>query len=567
MEVAQQSREDVVSQFPKVSTYKGQTLISPKEIICRKVYCNQEISDQGLSPGGSAGALAAAEALVVESDFTLLNFRALGTSPSCMLGAAVELCVPLWFKFPHSATDDTNGGDALCDWYTGNGGAGAQNAAETIMAAPRRNALLKSMSSLSCVFNNTASFTSRPDENLNVADALWQEYSDLYGATGAEPAEESGTFGPCNGFVTGVPPTAAGKYKKLQLRYPSDGMSRYNKGFAARRAAFLSGITLAGANAADPVEAAGNCGQIKYVARTYLYVPPFRYYNQGTVQPKTPTFLPYADTVEVSVHWKSNREDIKKALIMAAGIGEGFTQKLNSYKLQYAGRPYLNCLYVVPTFQIPPVVTLPCWRTIHYASDVTLPAVTSLKDVFNYDASTKVSVNVPPIRIEALPSLITVHCTSAKINSFDDREYFHPIDEFSLTLNEKLNALSDRDQWDMFKLWRSYSRSKISFEKWRDLRCILAIRGDCLALEAGQSIFSPSTLQFKARIARRIDQLGVLTEQKARLHINFWYTNMAMSVSSQSAAVTDLLLDKSAVSRAGVTASSSVITDIMAKSY
>ena len=91
MEVAQQNREDVVSSFLKVATYKGQTLISPKEIICRKVYCNQEIT---------AAAVGAPADGAADSDFTLLNFRALGTSPSAMLGAAVELCVPLWFKRP-----------------------------------------------------------------------------------------------------------------------------------------------------------------------------------------------------------------------------------------------------------------------------------------------------------------------------------------------------------------------------------------------------------------------------------------------------------------------------------
>ena len=51
------------------------------------------------------------------------------------------------------------------------------------------------------------------------------------------------------------------------------------------------------------------------------------------------------------------------------------------------------------------------------------------------------------------------------------------------------------------------------------------------------------------------------------MHINFWYTNLAFSTSSQSASVTDLLLDKSQISRAGVTAASSVITNIMAKAY
>ena len=107
----------------------------------------------------------------------------------------------------------------------------------------------------------------------------------------------------------------------------------------------------------------------------------------------------------------------------------------------------------------------------------------------------------------------------------------------------------------------------MDFETWRDLRCVVALRTDCLALEKGQSVFSPSTLSFRLQVARRIDELVDVAAKKCRIHINFWYMNMALSVSSQSAAVTDLLLNASDASRAGVSAQSAKVTDIMSKAY
>ena len=107
----------------------------------------------------------------------------------------------------------------------------------------------------------------------------------------------------------------------------------------------------------------------------------------------------------------------------------------------------------------------------------------------------------------------------------------------------------------------------MDFETWRDKKCVICIRTDSLALEKGQSVFSPSTLSFRMRIARKIDQVASAVARTARVHITFFYMNMALSVSSQSAAVTDLLLSPEQVSRAGVSQSSSVITNIMEKAY
>jgi len=162
MEVAQQNRTDVVSPFLKVSTYQGQTLISPKELIVRKVYSNQEISDKGIAGDD-------------ESSFTLLNFRALGTSPSAMLSARVELCVPLWLKSPANTTTGAPG----ANWDTDVGT--DETRGHRITAGPRRDGLLKAMSSISAVYNNTSSFTTRPDESLAIAAQMWQDNSDVFG--------------------------------------------------------------------------------------------------------------------------------------------------------------------------------------------------------------------------------------------------------------------------------------------------------------------------------------------------------------------------------------------------
>ena len=85
-------REDIVSPLLKVSTYKGFTLTGPKEAIVRKVYSSQ-------SQTRGTGVWAQADA---NSSFTQLNFRLLGTSPSCMLNARIRLVVPLRFFAPAS---------------------------------------------------------------------------------------------------------------------------------------------------------------------------------------------------------------------------------------------------------------------------------------------------------------------------------------------------------------------------------------------------------------------------------------------------------------------------------
>ena len=134
-------REDVISPLLKVSTYKGFTLTGPREVIVRKVYSSQVV------------AISEVRTTQTDGSFTQLNFRCLGTSPSCMLSARARLVVPLRFIAPSST----------------NNAAGAVRAAnaeawDDMHIGPRRNGLLKAFSSISTIINNTTSFSVRPSE-------------------------------------------------------------------------------------------------------------------------------------------------------------------------------------------------------------------------------------------------------------------------------------------------------------------------------------------------------------------------------------------------------------------
>ena len=173
MDVDGRLREDVISPMLKVSTYKGFTLTGPRDVIVRKVYSNQVVT----AYEGAGGALAD------QGSFTQLNFRILGTSPTCMLNARCRLVVPL--AFYAAASTDAAGGNARA--------AGAE-AFDDIAIGPRRNGLLKAFSSLSTVINNVTSFSVRPDEALAIAEQAFTQVRDI-GMTGVNNGEESGYWG------------------------------------------------------------------------------------------------------------------------------------------------------------------------------------------------------------------------------------------------------------------------------------------------------------------------------------------------------------------------------------
>ena len=106
----------------------------------------------------------------------------------------------------------------------------------------------------------------------------------------------------------------------------------------------------------------------------------------------------------------------------------------------------------------------------------------------------------------------------------------------------------------------------MSYKVWSELRQIIVFRTDVLCTDAQQSVFAPTTITFKMDVERAIQNRS-LTRSKCtqRINVLLWYSNEALSMSSQSSAVTSLLLNPSDVREVRVGAGSSAITEIMAR--
>ena len=546
-------REDIVSPLLKVSTYKGFTLTGPKDAITRRV-----MSSQSISPGDTA--------------FTQLNFRLLGTSPSCMLDARVRLVVPLRFSRPVSNNAAGNGEVA----------AGAEGW-DLCNVGPRRNGLLKSFSTLSTIINNTTSFSVRPDESLAAAEQAFPQCRE-FGFTGSNNTEEGGWWGPDwtgNGTIATRNNAPAnfpiGDLKRLGLIHTSNPQAANNRAAAERTAEFLLALKRDGANAL--YDNVNRRMEIEYDYTTELFIPPFKKFDYPTVS-KAPTYIPYADQIEVACHWKSLGE-IKANLLLGKGrnesLGGGADGRcLTDYTLAYAGQPYIDCSYVVPNYSLPPVVTLPCFRTIHYQEDVVFAEDTADNTIALAEGTGvhKKVITMAPIRIESLPSLVfvwvsdtSIPAASGGVPGFHLREYFGKITDFSVTMNERIRIMSDRSTKDLYRLYRMYCpNSKLDFFTWSELRQLIVFRSDILCTDASQSVFAPTTITFKMSIQRAIqNRQRNRSACTQRIHVLFWYANEAVSLSSQSSSVTSLLLNPSDVRNVRVGAGSSAITELMAR--
>ena len=153
------------------------------------------------------------------------------------------------------------------------------------------------------------------------------------------------------------------------------------------------------------------------------------------------------------------------------------------------------------------------------------------------------------------------------VKGFNMREYFGKISNFSVTLNERLRILSARDPYSLYKLYRVYCpNSRMSFKVWSELRQMIVFRTDVLCTSAQQSVFSPTTITFKMDVERAIQNRSTeRAECSQRINVLLWYANEALSLSSQSSAVTSLLLNPSDVREVRVGAGASAITEIMAR--
>ena len=532
-----------------------------------------------INPAATA-ALDTAAARVGSNTLQQLNFRILSTSPGAMLNAKVELVLPMVF---HHAISHTSAAiSSLTDYYAGGGANTGQSGWCAVglagQLAPRRNGIMKACASISTTVNSTVSFTVRPgDEGVDVMEQIFTQPG-VGGQTGVYSQEESGSWGNTDGALLGGVPDAglaldnryAGEVGIAQVRNwysgneGSMGTIR-NKGFIERRADFRSGGGASGGGVSNFVRtgAGGIQNYVKYDYRTTICCPPFKTFNKD-IYCRTPTWIPYADSVDLMLSFKSTNE-IKAALIQSASIFESRnTVTLQDYDFGFYAQPYLVVEWCVPPVSLRPSYTLPCWRNQSYSQQVAFPAGADARQV-----------SFQGIRLDSMPSLISVHVQDGAIFRKLDRtntlwqrtgyqwtEYFGKISEFSLSVNERSSILSDKSDYDFYKLYRMYAPdSKMTYLTWSKLRQVILLRSDVLTLEKGQSVFNPTNLSINMKVNKAIQHTGVAADQEVRL--TFWYFNDAITLSQQAAAVTSMLLSPSDVQQLRVTPEAKEIQTLM----
>ena len=407
------------------------------------------------------------------------------------------------------------------------------------------------------------------------------------GRTGTYSQEESGSWGNTDGGELGAAPnddplngvaaTPPGLVNVRDIFSGHEGnMSTLkNKGFIERRADWRSGSGAPDGginNFLRTDAAAGN--YCKYEYKTTLCIPPFKTFNKD-IYSRSATWVPYADSIDLSLNFKSVNE-IKAALLQCASLGEGRnTTLVQDYDFGFYDQPSVSVEWCVPPVALRPSYTLPCWRQQHYSQKINLTAADESK-----------MVTFQGIRLDALPSLISVHVTDGpdlkKIDRTDQTwrerryqwtEFLAPVDRFSVTINEKISVLSDKSTYDLYKLYRMYAPdSKMSYTVWRELRQMILIRSDVLAVDKGQSVFNPTNITFNMRVKRAIQHrrnkaeiiaAGARRAVEQEVRLNFWYFNDALTLSQQAAAVTSMLLSPSDVQQLRVSPEAKEIQTLM----
>ena len=587
-------REDVQSAYLDITEFTGQSLTGPRELITRRVLCSNV---QQVMSAAQAAQVDVNVATVAQNfrnsggnnPLQQLNFRILSTSPGACLNAKIELVCPMYFH--HAVCHDSTANADIQGYHSaqvqGNGTAhvgkpGWMPAELAGQVAPRRNGLLKACNSITSTVNSTVSFTFHPDQGLDVMEQIFTQPG-AGGQTGVYNDEEGAAWGNTDGCVGAVPADAlapAGtRAGLLDVRNWYNGSDQAaaapgwaikpNKGFIERRADFRSGGGAAGGGVNDfsrVVAAAGaNTNYVKYDYRTTVCIPPFKTFSKD-IYCRTPTFIPYLDSCDLMFTFKAVNK-IKAALLQCASLGEGRnTEVLQDYDFGFYEQPYLVCEWVVPPVSLRPSYTLPCWRNQSYTQLLNFPGGDDAK-----------AVTFQGIRLDAMPSLISVHVTdgpelqklagSITNTGQVDRaycwtEYFGRISDFSLTINEKLSILSDKQPYDLYKLYKMYAPdSRMSFLTWSQLRQVILIRSDCLALEKGQAVFSPTNLTINMNVKKAIQHTGVAAVQEVKMTL--WYFNDAITLSQQAAAVTSMLLSPSDVQTLRVSPEAQEISTLM----
>lgn len=583
--MANRMREDVESAYLDITEFTGQSLTGPRDLISRKVLCS---NTQILMSEADAAGTDAAVRTGKSNKLQQLNFRLLSTSPGACLNAKVELVCPMIFH--HMVGHDSTELARWQTYYNANatdrGHRGFSRVRLAGQVAPRRNGLLKACSSITSTVNSTVSFTFRPDEGLDVMEQIFTQPG-VAGQTGVYSEEESSCWGNNDGNCGAAPDdlvvggASAARAGLAQVRGWYGGAEGNfavlpNRGFIERRADFRSGGGAVNGGiktdaATQSAARTGTTNYVKYDYRTTLCIPPFKTFAKD-IYCRTPTFIPYCDSVDLQLSFKP-ANFVKAALLQCASLNEAKNlDMVQDYDIGLYAQPYLKVEWVVPPVSLRPSYTLPCWRNQSYTQKVEFLA-----------ADTPKHVTFQGIRMDSMPSLISIHVqdgpdykqiAGSEVNTVQVQgaawnlgkyhwtEYFGKIDDLSLTVNEKISILSDKDAYDMYRAYRMYAPdSKMSFTVWRNLRQVCLIRSDILAVEKGQAVYSPTNLSVSLNVTKAIQHLGSACTQEVRM--TFWYFNDALTLSQQSAAVTSMLLSPSDVQQLRVSPEAKEIQTLM----
>ena len=179
-----------------------------------------------------------------------------------------------------------------------------------------------------------------------------------------------------------------------------------------------------------------------------------------------------------------------------------------------------------------------------------------------------------------MPSLLSLHVTDGPEEKkmtrtaawaalgYNWTEIFGKVTDLGITINEKLSVLSDKNNYDLYKLYRMYAPdSKMSYTVWREMRQVILIRSDVLAIENGQHVFNPTNISLNFNVGKALQfrgRPGVAGRAcQQEVHLNFYYFSDALTVSQQAAAVTSMLLSPSEVRQLKVTPEAREIQTLM----
>ena len=245
---------------------------------------------------------------------------------------------------------------------------------------------------------------------------------------------------------------------------------------------------------------------------------------------------------------------------------EGDRRSLSSYRAYWREEPYLLTEFCIPPYKIQRPISVGCWRTTSYTQSVSIDAraVVAAGTDTNRFSQPKKTVTVSQIRMDSFPTLISIMVTKRdadkdKTNQGDGagygrspcswKDYYAPMDNLSISLNERQKMLTDLDAYQLWREFRRNSSSKLTYQQWSQCRMQYLIRSDTLGL-LSENVFSPSTLSLSVDVGRcrddfyPYDPLDVQKPVVYDLRVTFIYMSESLTLSQNAASVNSLLLSR-----------------------